>query len=128
MENLDIQEKADRINANAKYTLKILQARKTIIDSWGARLFKALEYRNMPTLQFRVNGFIHKGLVNVCFNGGADMFEIYLTNMKGKEVNSITGVYFDMLVETIDSMVETKNDKSEEYHKKVNEFVKDCFK
>lgn len=125
---MDLQEKADRINANAKYTLTILQAQQNIVWSWGATKFKACEYRDMPALKFRVRGFIHKGYVYVCFNGGADLFEVYLTNLKGKEVNSITGVYFDMLVETIDSMVETKNDQSEEYHNNVNEFLKDCFK
>ena len=124
----NLQDRIKRINANAEYTLKILQAQQTIVSSWGATKFKACEYREMPSLKFRVRGFLHKGYVYVCFNGGADLFEVYLTNMKGKEVNSITGVYFDMLVDTIDSMVETKNDKSEEYHNNVNDFIKDCFK
>lgn len=97
----------------ANYILSILKSNLNIFWSWGSHKFVAIE----NGLRFNVNGFIHKGLVEIIYNEGSDLFDIKLLTNQLKEVKSIKGVYFDELVDAIDDAVEyCKN-----YDKKVKD-------
>ncbi len=92
----------------AKYIMSILRTQLMIMWSWGSSNFIALP--NNEGLIFHVQGYKFKGWVKVIYDEGTDLFNIqYLTN-KMKEVEEQRGVYFDMLVETIDSTIEKTTD------------------
>jgi len=84
------------------YILSILKSNLNIFWSWGSHNFVAIE----NGLRFHVNGFIHKGVVEIIYNEGTDLFDIKLLTNQLKEVKSIEGVYFDELVYVIDDAVE----------------------
>ena len=115
------------INYTASTILTVLKARPSHLMSWGSRNFKACEFENKPALKFRVSGFLHDGLVYVAYNKGYDLYDIYITNMRSRILETSERVYFDMLTDVIDSLVETKNDKSEEYKKHVDDFLEKVF-
>jgi hypothetical protein len=98
----------------AKYIMDCLSVQKMIVFSWGFHKPVAL----INGLQFCVNGFIHKGIVQVIYNEGIDLFEVN-TLKNGNVIKSKADVYFDELVEVIDSMVE-KNESDENYMKRVS--------
>lgn len=56
-------------------------------------------------LRFRVNGHHHKGHVYLAVNG-SDLFDIYLTSVRGNVKTVITDVFIDCLVDVIDNEVE----------------------
>ena len=87
-----------------------------VVFSWGACNFQALH----NGLRFKVNGFKHKGWVRVFYNDGNDDFTVELINDKNESLKSIGGVYFDCLVEVIDSAVERVSD----YENTVKEWLK----
>ena len=91
----------------AEYILSILRSQLMIIWSWGF---------NSPTrlsdnrgLAFKVQGFKYKGWVEVIYEEG---FSVILKKT-GKKVED---VYFDQLVEVIDSLVE----RTEDYEERVS--------
>jgi hypothetical protein len=109
---------AQFINDTAKYIMTVIKASQAIYYSWGSHSFKAIIYKDMAALQFTVNGFLHKGDVIIAYNGGADLFELYL--LKKSEVKkSMKRIYVDELVKVIDSSVE-KNTSDNEYKKIVH--------
>ena len=70
--------------------------------SWGAHGW----IRMSPyCLRFRVNGHHHKGHVYLVVNG-SDLFDIYLTSVRGTIKETITDVFVDCIVDTIDREVE----------------------
>ena len=90
----------------ANYIYSILRSQLMVMYSWGF---------NSPTpltngLQFKVEGFIHKGYVSVIYNEGKDLFDISLFNCQMVIIKKIEGIYFDQLVEVIDNEVEKVND------------------
>lgn len=91
----------------AKYILSILRMgkNKVIIWSWGFHQPVALE----NGIRFKVNGFKFKGIVSIVYNEGRDLFDVSFIK-RNRVVNTIDGVYFDMLVETIDDFVEKTSD------------------
>ena len=97
----------------AKYIMSILKAQLMILWSWSACKYMALP--NNEGLIFHVHGYMFIGWVKVVYDEGADLFNIhYLTN-KMQEVKEQQGIYFDMLVETIDSTIE----KTADYEQRV---------
>ena len=95
----------------AEYILSILRSQLMVMWSWGF---------NSPTrlsdnqgLAFKVQGFKYKGWVEVVYDEGLDTFSVILK--KTGEV--VEDVYFDELVNVIDSLVE----RTEDYEKKVND-------
>ena len=94
----------------AQYIMSILKTQLMVVWSWGF---------NSPTavkngLRFKVQGYKFRGVVEVVYNEGSDLFDVYF--VKGSGVTqSIEGVYFDMLVEVIDNHVE----KTSDYEKRV---------
>ncbi len=85
----------------AKYILSILRTQLMVVWSWGFNSPIALE----KGLRFRVQGFKFRGVVEVLYNEGQDLFDIFFIK-RNKMVESINGVYFDQLVEVIDDYVE----------------------
>lgn len=63
-------------------------------------------------LRFKVQGFKFRGVVEVTYNEGKDLFEVSFIK-RGKVVDVITDVYLDMLVDVIDNKVEKTADYKE---------------
>ena len=81
-----------------------------IIFSWGFHNPVALE----NSLRFNVQGFKFRGIVEVVYNEGQDLFDVSFIKAN-KVVKSIDGVFFDMLVDVIDDVVE----RTQDYDKRV---------
>ena len=86
----------------AKYILEIFKHYLPIILSWGFNRPEAIE----NGLKFRVQGYIHKGYVEVIFDEGEDLFRVRLLYADGSVKQEQDGIYLDGLVDTIDRMVE----------------------
>ncbi|MEA4983208.1 MAG: hypothetical protein VB066_10890 [Paludibacter sp.] len=71
-------------------------------------------------LKFTVNGFKHKGMVQVKYNEGADLFDIFLIDKDDMVKETIEGVYFDELVNTIDNHVELVPNYNERINQEYN--------
>ena len=92
----------------AQYILSILRSQLMIVFSWGFHRPVRLE----NGLRFQVQGFIHKGTVEVVYVEGADLFEVRTLNADGSTKQKEEDVYLDCLVNVIDGMVErTQNYK-----------------
>ena len=92
----------------AKYILSIFKTQLMVVYSWGFHKPMALE----NGLRFKVTGFKFHGIVDVIYNEGRDLFDVSFIK-RNKVVKSIDGVYFDMLVDTIDDFVEKTSDYKE---------------
>ena len=89
----------------AKYIMTILKTQLMIVFSWGFHQPVAIE----NGLQFKVQGFKFRGVVSIVYNEGRDLFDVRFIKAN-KVVNTIEGVFFDMLVDTIDDFVEKTSD------------------
>lgn len=96
----------------AKYIMTILKTQIMIVFSWGFHQPVAIE----NGLQFKVQGYKFKGVVSIVYNEGRDLFDVSFIKAN-KVVNTIEGVFFDMLVDTIDDFVE----KTSDYDQRVKE-------
>jgi hypothetical protein len=92
----------------AKYIYAVLKSQINIMWSWGFNTPRSLP--NEQGLIFKVQGFKHKGFVAVVFNAGADLFEVILYDHQMNLKSKTEGVYFDMLVDVIDGLVERTTD------------------
>ena len=77
---------------------------------WGAEEY--CKYHNadysLEFLQFKVNGYKHKGLVRIIMDRGQDLLDVELLNYEANKVlYRINGLYIDQIVEVIDNLVET---------------------
>ena len=99
----------------AGYIWSILKTQPIIVMSWGVDMdtIKPVE----GGLEFHVQGFKHTGMVQIVFDEGKDLFEIYLIPDSEGERKIIEDVYFDMLVSVIDENVE----KTDNYEKRISE-------
>ena len=86
----------------AKYIMTILKTQLIIVWSWGFHNPVALE----NGLQFTVQGRLFKGVVRIEYNEGTDLFDVSFIKAC-KVVETVDGVYFDSLVDTIDFYVES---------------------
>ena len=91
----------------ANCILQIFKLNLAVVWSWGFNSPKALR----GGLKFHVEGFKYKGIVAVVYDEGADLFDVRLVGV----AKTIQGVFFDQLVEVIDSEVE----KVADYERKV---------
>ncbi|MBQ5704517.1 MAG: hypothetical protein IIV49_05405, partial [Alistipes sp.] len=80
------------------------------VFSWGFNSPKRLP--DDKGLRFNVEGFKYRGVVEVIYNIGSDLFEVHLSD--GTKVED---VYLDNLVEVIDSLVE----KTPNYEQRVQQ-------
>lgn len=92
----------------AKYIMTILKTQLMVVWSWGFHQPMALE----NGLRFKVTGFKFRGVVDVIYNEGQDLFDVSFIKAN-KVVKSIDGVFFDMLIDTIDDYVERTPDYAE---------------
>lgn len=92
----------------AKYIMSILRTQLMVVLSWGFHNPIAIE----NGLQFRVSGFKFKGIVEVKYDEGADLFNISFIK-RNKVVEVVNGVFVDMVVEVIDCTVERTADYKE---------------
>ena len=97
----------------AKYILAILRTSPMVVMSWGVHNAVALK----NGLQFRVNGYKHRGRVQVIYDEGQDLFSVVLLDRNGKETKREDGIYLDCLVNVIDRLVE----KTDDYTARVRE-------
>ena len=96
----------------AEYIYSILLLCPLMLMSWGFQSPRIIK----QGFSFLVNGFKHKGRVNISYNECQDLFEIQLFDENEKLVDTINMVYFDQLVEVIDERVE----KTDDYNDRVN--------
>ena len=94
----------------AKYIMSILKTQLMVMFSWGFHQPVAIE----NGLQFKVQGFKFRGIVEVVYNEGRDLFDVRFLK-RNKVVNTIEGVFFDSLVEVIDDFIE----KTADYEQRV---------
>lgn len=92
----------------AKYIMSILKSQLMVVWSWGFNSPMAVK----NGLRFKVQGFKFRGIVEVAYNEGSDLFDVSFIKA-GKVVKTIEGVYIDTLVETIDHYVEKTADYEE---------------
>jgi len=99
----------------AKYILELLRYQPIIVMSWGInpQSLRIAEADDMTGLQFSVNGFKHKGKVQVLYNEGLDLFEIRLLGDDDTILTKKEEVYFDELVNIIDMLVERTDNYTE---------------
>ncbi|HET7733478.1 MAG TPA: hypothetical protein VFK73_06535 [Paludibacter sp.] len=96
-----------------KYICSILLLKPTIMMSWGFESPVAIN----QGLRFRTNGFIHKGVVEIYYNQGVDLFDIRLLKNETEIIKLISNVYVDELVEILDLYIE----KVDNYQMRVNQ-------
>ena len=94
----------------AKYILSIFKTQLMVVYSWGFHKPMALQ----NGLRFKVQGFKFRGIVDVVYNEGRDLFDVSFIK-SNKVVKSIDGVFFDMLIDVIDDFVE----RTPDYDKRV---------
>lgn len=103
----------------AQYILSILKTQPNVMMSWG--FHSAMVIKN--GLRFHVNGFQHKGWCEVMYDEGRDTFIFSTFGKGGKVLSVIEDVYFDNLIEVIDSAVETGKMSEEQYKEKVGNWL-----
>lgn len=91
----------------AKYILSIFKTQLMLVYSWGFHQPVAIK----NGIRFKVTGFKFRGIVDVVYNEGRDLFDVSFIQ-SNKVVKSMDGVYFDMLVDVIDDVVERTPDYS----------------
>jgi len=97
----------------AQYILSILRMQLMVVFSWGFHSAYAIE----NGLAFFVNGYLHKGKVEVVYDEGWDLFTVRTINPDGTVKEQQEGVYIDGLVAAIDAMVEKCPDYKEKVRK-----------
>ena len=117
--NMETAENANRNLELAMYIWQILKTQMTVIMSWGIDPGQAKVIE--CGLEIHVQGFLHKGFVQITLNEGADLFEITLLSENRETVKFIDGIYLDSLVDTIDRAVE----KRDNYEQRVNDFLRE---
>lgn len=96
----------------AKYIMSILRTQLMIVWSWGFN--SPIAVKN--GLRFKVQGYKFRGMVEVVYNEGKDLFDVSFIKAN-KVIKSVEDVYFDMLVDVIDNYVE----KTSDYKKRVKQ-------
>lgn len=107
-----IQQQTSKI---AKYILDIIMYDPTIPMSWALQNPMPVYTSGMPGLQFKVNGYIYHGEVQVLLNEGTDTFEIRLVYSDGTVKDSKADVYISELTDTIDRLIE----RTEDYEQRI---------
>ena len=98
-----------------QYILSVLGKKLNIVCSWGfdPKTLRPIKYG----IEFHVQGFKHKGKVQVRLNEGEDLFEVALVSDAGETVETKESIFLDNLISTIDDAVENVDD----YEKRVAE-------
>ena len=99
----------------ALYILGIFRTNPFVVMSWGINP-ASIEVVDLG-VKFHVQGFKHKGFVQVVLNEGEDLFEVTLISEEGKIVKTIEHIFVDNLISIIDDAVE----KTEDYEKRISQ-------
>ncbi|MBO5887603.1 MAG: hypothetical protein J6Q60_06260 [Bacteroidaceae bacterium] len=92
----------------ANYIYTILMSKLMVVLSWGFNSPNAIT----NGLRFKVQGVKFTGIVEVIYNAGMDLFEIYLSDGRVE-----ADVYADCLVDVIDGLVERTDDYADRVKK-----------
>lgn len=90
---------------NVQELIQLLSLDRNIFWSWGAHAVTVDSKTEPRMLRMKVNGHHHKGHVYIFVNG-MDLFDVYLTSSHGTIKTIGEGLYFDMLVDWIDTKIE----------------------
>ena len=99
----------------AGYILSIFRTNPFVVMSWGINP-ASIEVVDLG-VKFHVQGFKHKGFVQVVLNEGEDLFEVTLFSEEGETVNTIEHIFVDNLIPVIDDAVE----KCENYQERISQ-------
>ena len=99
----------------AGYILSIFRTNPFVVMSWGINP-ASIEVVDLG-VKFHVQGFKHKGFVQVVLNEGEDLFEVTLISEEGETVNTIEHIFVDNLIPIIDDAVE----KCENYEERISQ-------
>ena len=99
----------------AGYILSIFRTNPFVVMSWGINP-ASITIVDVG-VRFHVQGFKHKGLVQVVLNEGEDLFEVTLISEEGETVNTIEHIFVDNLIPIIDDAVE----KCEKYEERISQ-------
>ena len=99
----------------AGYILSIFRTNPFVVMSWGINP-ASIEVVDLG-VKFHVQGFKHKGFVQVVLNEGEDLFEVTLISEEGETVNTIEHIFVDNLICIIDAAVE----KCENYEERISQ-------
>ena len=113
--NIETLEQQHRI---AAYILELMSYQPAIVMSWGidSKSFRMAEDKDGNYgLEFHVQGFKHKGTVQVLYDEGCDTFLYHLLSDTGEIKETRTDIYLNELVSAIDDAVE----KVENYNERV---------
>ena len=102
----------------AQYILSIFKTAPMVVFSWGFHTPIAIN----NGLRFKVQGFKHKGWVEVVYDEGSDLFIVRLIK-NGNIIKEVEGVYLDMLINLIDGLVE----RTENYKEDVEQWLCEAF-
>ena len=78
---------------------------RNVFWSWGAHNFMVDRMKSPRMFRMLVNGNHHKGHVYIFLNG-LDLFDVYYTSNRGTIKKISKDLYFDMLVNDIDTTIE----------------------
>ena len=99
----------------ALYILGIFRTNPFVVMSWGINP-ASIEVVDLG-VKFHVQGFKHKGFIQVVLNEGEDLFEVTLFSEEGETVNTIEHIFVDNLIPVIDDAVE----KCENYEERISQ-------
>ena len=100
----------------AGYILSIFRTNPFIVMSWGINP-ASIEVVDLG-VKFHVQGFKHKGFVQVVLNEGEDLFEVTLISEEGENtLKTIEHIFVDNLISIIDDAVE----KCENYEERISQ-------
>jgi hypothetical protein len=91
---------------DVKETLAVLTHNKVVWWSWGTNP-KSISNLGGKCLVFKPTGRYFKGFVCVTL-AWDDIYQVHFVSNTYKLKKSVEGVYFDMLVDTIDAEIETR--------------------
>ena len=99
----------------ANYIFSIFRTNPFVVMSWGINP-ASIEVVNLG-VKFHVQGFKHKGFLQVVLNEGEDLFEVTLISEDGETLKTIEHIFVDNLICVIDSVVE----KCENYQERISQ-------
>ena len=100
----------------AGYVLSIFRTNPFVVMSWGINP-ASIEVVDLG-VKFHVQGFKHKGFVQVVLNEGEDLFEVTLISEEGENtLKTIEHIFVDNLISIIDDAVE----KTEDYETRISQ-------
>ena len=111
--NLETLEHQHKI---AAYILELMRYYPAIVMSWGIdnKTYRLAEDADGNCgLSFHVQGFKHKGTVQILYDEGSDTFLYHLLSEAGDIVATRENICFDELVSVVDAAVEKVDNYSE---------------